>query len=217
MYETFHALPEAKRQQILDAGLRVFAAKGYTSASTDEVVKEAGISKGALFHYFGNKETFFTYLYDYVMEALMRDFYNRVDNTNRDMIARWRNMMALKLELTGKHPSLFDFAYTAHTDDSPVCRTLAQTHGAKLIAAGYAVVLDNVDTSLFRPDIDPNVAIRSIYYTISGYSQTELDRQKRAGLRWHDVDYPALQRDVNTLLDLLKTCYYRKDESHESH
>ena len=47
---------EARRQSILDAATRVFAHKGIASATMAEIASEAGISPGAIYRYFENKE-----------------------------------------------------------------------------------------------------------------------------------------------------------------
>lgn len=47
---------EARRQSILDAATRVFAQKGIASATMAEIASEAGISPGAIYRYFENKE-----------------------------------------------------------------------------------------------------------------------------------------------------------------
>ena len=47
------------RQRILDGALSVFSRLGYGHASVDEVAREAGISKGALYHHFASKEDLF--------------------------------------------------------------------------------------------------------------------------------------------------------------
>ncbi len=39
----------------MNAAISIFATQGYAHASTDEIVKRAGISKGLLFHYFISK------------------------------------------------------------------------------------------------------------------------------------------------------------------
>ena len=53
--EKFNSLDEEKRQKILDAALMEFAEHGYEKASTNRIVKEAGIGKGMLFYYFKSK------------------------------------------------------------------------------------------------------------------------------------------------------------------
>ena len=46
---------ERTRQLLLDAALRVISRKGYSSATVDEIVKEAGVSKGVAYYHFKNK------------------------------------------------------------------------------------------------------------------------------------------------------------------
>ncbi|MFN8618418.1 MAG: helix-turn-helix domain-containing protein [Dehalococcoidia bacterium] len=47
---------EARRQSILDAATRVFAQKGIASATMAEIASVAGISPGAIYRYFENKD-----------------------------------------------------------------------------------------------------------------------------------------------------------------
>lgn len=44
------------RQEIMDAAVRVFARRGYASATLDEVAQEAEFSKGTLYLHFASKE-----------------------------------------------------------------------------------------------------------------------------------------------------------------
>ncbi|HEY3723468.1 MAG TPA: TetR/AcrR family transcriptional regulator [Acidimicrobiia bacterium] len=47
------------RQRLLDAGVEVFAKRGYHSARVDDIVKGAKTSHGTFYLYFGNKEDLF--------------------------------------------------------------------------------------------------------------------------------------------------------------
>lgn len=47
------------RQLILDAAYAVFARRGYGGAAVDEILAEAGLSKGAFYHHFPSKEAVF--------------------------------------------------------------------------------------------------------------------------------------------------------------
>ena len=47
---------EDRREQILDAAMRVFAEKGYSRATNRDVAREAGITTGLIYYYFENKE-----------------------------------------------------------------------------------------------------------------------------------------------------------------
>ncbi|GAA3939255.1 helix-turn-helix domain-containing protein [Microbacterium soli] len=49
----------AKREEILEAALRVVADQGYRRASVREIADAAGLSPAGLLHYFGSKEELF--------------------------------------------------------------------------------------------------------------------------------------------------------------
>lgn len=47
---------EDRREQIIDAAMRVFAQKGFARASNRDVAREAGITTGLIYYYFASKE-----------------------------------------------------------------------------------------------------------------------------------------------------------------
>lgn len=50
--------PEGRREQLLDLGVRLLASRSLDELSIDLLAEEAGISRGLLYHYFGNKHDF---------------------------------------------------------------------------------------------------------------------------------------------------------------
>jgi AcrR family transcriptional regulator len=48
---------EDRREQILDAAMRVFAQKGFARATNKDIAHEAGITPGLIYHYFDSKES----------------------------------------------------------------------------------------------------------------------------------------------------------------
>lgn len=50
--------PEQRRHQLLDLGVRLLADRSLDELSIDMLAEEAGISRGLLYHYFGNKHDF---------------------------------------------------------------------------------------------------------------------------------------------------------------
>jgi AcrR family transcriptional regulator len=50
---------EDRREQIIDAAMRVFAQKGFTRATNKDIAREAGITPGLIYHYFESKEALF--------------------------------------------------------------------------------------------------------------------------------------------------------------
>ena len=77
MIKKFMSFDPQKRDRIINTALEEFAQKGYKNASTNEIVKKADISKGLLFHYFGNKKSLFLFLYEYSWDILSKDFFRK--------------------------------------------------------------------------------------------------------------------------------------------
>ena len=50
--------PDQRRSQLLDLGVRLLATRSLDELSIDVLAEEAGISRGLLYHYFGNKHAF---------------------------------------------------------------------------------------------------------------------------------------------------------------
>ena len=49
-------LVEDRREQIIDAAMRVFAQKGFTKATNKDIAREAGITPGLIYYYFESKD-----------------------------------------------------------------------------------------------------------------------------------------------------------------
>lgn len=64
--------PEHRRDEIADAGLRLFSARGYRNVSVDDIARAAGVTKGAVYHHFGGKE-------DLLVAAVDRHFQRTFD------------------------------------------------------------------------------------------------------------------------------------------
>ncbi len=47
---------DARREQLLDVALDLFASQGFDATSTQQIATAAGVTQGLVFHYFGSKE-----------------------------------------------------------------------------------------------------------------------------------------------------------------
>lgn len=47
---------DARREQLLDVALDLFATQGFDATSTQQIATAAGVTQGLVFHYFGSKE-----------------------------------------------------------------------------------------------------------------------------------------------------------------
>jgi AcrR family transcriptional regulator len=61
---------EDKARRILEAAVRVFAARGYEASRVGDIAKEAGVAYGLVYHYYGSKKA--------VLEAVFREAWGRL-------------------------------------------------------------------------------------------------------------------------------------------
>jgi AcrR family transcriptional regulator len=73
---TARRLPRGEREErMLDAGERIFGARGYRGASMDEIAEASGITKALLYQYFGSKEG----LYEACVERARARLFERLE------------------------------------------------------------------------------------------------------------------------------------------
>jgi TetR/AcrR family fatty acid metabolism transcriptional regulator len=64
------ARPKNKKQQIIDAAIRVLNCKEYHEYPVDEIAREAGIAKGTIYLYFTSKEELFFSVFSTLIEKI---------------------------------------------------------------------------------------------------------------------------------------------------
>lgn len=65
---------ELTRGALIAAGRALFASRGYDGVGTEEIVAEAGVTRGALYHHFDGKRGLFKAVYEAVEEELIENF-----------------------------------------------------------------------------------------------------------------------------------------------
>ena len=62
----------ATRKALVDVARRLFAKRGYADVGTEEIVRRAGVTRGALYHHFSGKEDLFRAVAEQVEEEMTR-------------------------------------------------------------------------------------------------------------------------------------------------
>lgn len=64
---------ETTRGALIGAARRLFAERGYAAVATEEIVRETGVTRGALYHHFDGKEELFAAVYEQVEADLVAE------------------------------------------------------------------------------------------------------------------------------------------------
>ncbi|MDQ7782212.1 MAG: TetR/AcrR family transcriptional regulator [Desulfomonilaceae bacterium] len=64
-----------RRRRIVDTAIRIFHEKGYRSATLDDVAKELGLTKAALYHYVASKRELLSIIYIQALESFFATMY----------------------------------------------------------------------------------------------------------------------------------------------
>jgi AcrR family transcriptional regulator len=71
------------RQALLTAARELFAADGFQATRTEEIVQRAGLTRGALYHHFRDKEDLFRAVYEEVTGEVTRSLWRRSADRHR--------------------------------------------------------------------------------------------------------------------------------------
>lgn len=193
--------------RIINASMNEFAQKGYLNASTNQIVKEAEISKGILFHYFKNKKELFLFLYDFAVDTLKEDYFGRLDTASSDIFERLRQISAYKLEILGRFPEIYNFLMAAHFEESGEVKHDIQKRDNELLQKGYGKVYENIDFSLFKEGIDIKRTIEIITWSVEGFAIREQEKLKHSDNL--EQDYQNILAGFDPYLDILKKSFYK--------
>ncbi|MFZ7104098.1 MAG: TetR/AcrR family transcriptional regulator [Peptococcaceae bacterium] len=209
MFTKFLSLKPEKQERIINAALKEFAPKGYKNATTDEIVKEANISKGALFHYFNNKKDLFLFLYDHTLKILMDEFFGKIDLDEKDILKRLRQVLSIEFILVNKFPDMLDFVKMANFEDSDEVKADLESRNKEYLTDSYGKVLSNFDTSKFKEGTDIKRALNVILWTMEGLAAKEKEKLKAKGLSLTELDAAEILAETDIYFEIMKNCFYK--------
>lgn len=150
----------ATRATLLREARTIFAASGYEAAATEEIVKRAKVTRGALYHHFKDKRA----LFEAVVEEVARGIAGTID----DMTVPLTDPLAALIEGTQAflNACLDPAVRRIYLIDAPAVlgwhrwREIDAPHGVRSLREGVAAVL------AARPD--SGLAIEPVTFLLSG-------------------------------------------------
>ena len=195
----FFDLKKEKQDRMINAALKVFAQQGYRHASTDDIVREAGISKGLLFHYFGSKLGVYTFVYDYSVRYMTLELSSCVDNKCTELFSVMKQVEAARMHAMRGYPYMQQFLSRSMTED--VSEVLLAIEEKKdLLTDTYDYIWSRVDYSALPETVDGEMLRKMLDFSIKGLLAERIQ---------DDSFQPEmLYEEVSAYLDMMKRIVY---------
>ena len=193
------------KEKILRAAYKEFESHGYSQASTNKIVSEAGVSKGTLFNYFGSKENLYHSSIEHAIDVTITET-NAFQYEKPGFIERMYELMQLKQAIQMRHPELTQFLSKAYLD-----KTLPDNYHQQLDEfrdKSLNQLLEGVDVSNLRDDLPKDRMMDLIRWTLDGYAE-QMKNMWQMGL----IDLEKLEpyyEDFEKHLDVMKKLYYKE-------
>jgi AcrR family transcriptional regulator len=210
MNHKIFTMEEIRRNTLLSVAMREFAKNGYKKTTADEIIRGAEKSKGLLFHYFGTKKDLYLFLFEYAVNMVLQEYYAQIDLQERDLLERLRNAFLSKIELTGKHPAIFDFVASAYFEkDSAVAAKISE-RANRLYFNAQEEILKNIDLSLFKPNLNAEKAVNIILFTLRGYSDSQTSPGKST--EDYSMEQARYKKEIDEYISVLRIAFYKEDK-----
>lgn len=195
--DPFGRLPEERQDAIMEAAAKCFAAHDYAKAKTDEIAREAGISKGLLFFYFKNKRALYLRVLDRLGEGMKEILSDERFRETDDFFELMEYAADWKSHAFRSMPYVVDFSvrsfYARHRDvATPVSEFMSSAMDEMV-----DVYLSHVRWDRFRDDVDPRETINMLLWLTDGYMHGRI-------MSGEKVDLDDVVGKVKSWLVLLK-------------
>lgn len=212
MSERLEALPEDKRQKILQASLTEFAEHGYLNASTNRIVQTAGISKGLLFHYFGSKKKLFLYVLDHTIHHLMGKMNQYSASLTGDLFETLGQYALIKMQIGIEEPQMYHILYDVYVNLPPEIKNDLMDRYGQILSDQRKSFIMTMDASRLRDGITAEIAANLIIDFLDGYYQRSIDDYKTKTPDELLSSMDEMKNDIMQYLYIIKRGIYKDEE-----
>lgn len=210
MDDILKKLDSEKRNRIINSAIEEFSLYPYKKASTNNIVKKAGISKGLLFHYFGSKKELYEYLCGFVVKKLFNEINDSLNWDESDIFERIKEIALAKLKMSHTYPKLFDFVISLFKNESNSLNmndaiSLYEKYGINVQEIFTKFYSYNIDYTLFKDQENIAVQVDIIRWTIEKFAEEKSFPMMEANVKF---DYEKMLVLMDDYLNVLKKAFY---------
>lgn len=167
MNDKFFELKKEKQDRMINAALKVFAMQGYKHASTDDIVKEAGVSKGLLFHYFESKLGVYEFIYEYSVRYMVLELGTMVSKSETNLFDVMKQVEFARMNAMREYPYMQQFLNRATSEDVGEV-LLATEEKRSILEEEYNRIKAQIRFTGFPAGVDGRKLQRMMDFTIKG-------------------------------------------------
>lgn len=169
MNNKFYNLPVDRQEQIINGAIKVFSTSNYSNTSTIEIAREAGISKGLIFHYFKNKKELYLFLYKYCASLYTSELEKNYDSKETDFFELLLQSQHFKCEFMKEHPYVYDFVVKVYLEnDIEVVDEISQ-YVKPINDENCKQFFEKVDLSKFKKGVDVALLFKTLLWCSDGF------------------------------------------------
>ena len=193
-----------KRARLINCAMKEFGKNGFKKASTNTIVKESGISKGLLYHYFSSKKTLYDTLRNFTLKLLSEAIQNGVNWESGDPIKRLDEITIIKLNVFKKFPHMLSFSKTMYEGLSlEDVKAMIEKYNPNIYKKVYEY---NIDYTLFKEGVDIGKAMKFLQYFLDKYAEDTLLQLHQTGA---EINVSEIEKDLNQYLEMYRKAFYK--------
>lgn len=198
------------KQAILKSSLVYFKNEAFHKVSTNDIVLDAGVSKGLLFHYFNDKRSLYLTLYEHVWGIVHEHVMSHPDMHSPHLFVRLNHyFMSQKVFLT-QNDDYAQFLKRVHLNTDDIISKRRNAIYASVQSNFYKHIFEGIDTSVFYPHIALPEAYRVIIWTLQRISADWEKNHKDAST--HEA-LSILNKELNHYLHFFENILIQKPKA----
>lgn len=149
--------PEVRRAEILDAALGMFLERGYDNTSLNELIVEAGLSKGMFYHHFASKDDLLAALFERITDETHQALEPVLIATDVDAKSRLQQVMDRAVDIRMRNAGVTRSLYASllRPESKLLFDGIMEAWIARMRPVLTRLVEDGVATSVFEtPDAE---------------------------------------------------------------
>lgn len=198
-----HEPEDLRKEQILKSAFECFSERGFESVTMEEIAKEAGLSKGAVYWYFKSKDELILELIKNWSKASENILYKMAKECSPDeLLYQYPAYILKEMDLKNHYKLLFHL-WARSIDNKEVYRHISENY-AEWNQKAVEFLQSGISKKIFKPDLDPEIIADTIDGLFNGLM-----------IQWHMDKKMDFEKCWKTSIDMLMDGIKAKTVSEE--